>query len=187
MSHSKLLERNSSAHGSLMHGVLIAGLAGAAALALLLSGCSSTDDDARKRLDDLENRVSAIEGHLDEKAEGVVDGADIDKTFSTADSYESYLRHLKDIEKRVTDAAAAADEVAVPDDAKKLPLAYQEAVTPLEDLQDELGHLREAFEVAGGSGGTVSAADLELLNATANDVDSSIDAAIDVVKKRFGV
>lgn len=187
MSHSKLLERNSSAHGSLMHGVLIAGLAGAAALALLLSGCSSTDDDARKRLDDLENRVSAIEGHLDEKAEGVVDGADIDKTFSTTDSYTAYAGYLEDIEKRVADASTAADEVAVPGDAEKLPLAYQQAVTPLEDLQDELGHLEEAFEVSGGSGGSITSDEYASLKATADALNAGIDASIANVKDRFGM
>lgn len=182
MKHSALAGRS-----SLAHGFLIVGLVAAAAAALLLSGCSSTDDDARKRLDDLENRVSAIEGHLDEKAEGVVDGADIDKTFSTTDSYTAYAGYLEDIEKRVADASTAADEVAVPGDAEKLPLAYQQAVTPLEDLQDELGHLEEAFEVAGGSGGSITSDEYASLKATADALNAGIDASIANVKDRFGM
>lgn len=168
-------------------GFLAAGMLGAAVAMLLLSGCSVTDDEARARLDDLETRIGAIEGRLDEGVDGVVDGIDVDKTFSTTDSYASYVAYLEDIDKRVADAAAAADKAAVPGDAEKVPLAYQQAVTPLEDLQDELGHLEDAFEVAGGSGGTITSEEFASLKATADALNADIDSAIGNVKDRFGM
>lgn len=157
---------------------------GAAACALFATGCNTTvGQDVANRMDALEQRVKALEDTAITKFE---EGDYADKTYSDAEAYADYARYLADVEKRVEDASTAAEAASVPADADEKARAYDKAVIPLENLEDELGHLKDAY-VAANANGMVSDDELVQLNGQADVIYANIDNAISQVKTNFGI
>lgn len=162
-------------------------VAGVAALA----GCSGTvGQEITDKMDALEARIveleDKIEGKIDSVAKEEADAGDVAATYSTTGSYADYEGYLKALNKRVVDAVADSEAVEVPSDAAMVPSAFQHAVTPLEALEDEVGHLEDAFEAASAQG-YVTSDELGKLKSKANGIDEALDHAIDKLEKRMGM
>lgn len=159
-------------------------VAGAAACALLATGCNSTvGQDISNRMDALEQRVKALEDTAISKVE---EGEYAVKTYSDTESYSDYARYLADVEKRVEDASTAAEAAKVPADSDEKARAYDKAVLPLENLEDELGHLKDAY-VAAHANGNVTDDELVQLNGQADVIYANIANALTQVKGTFGI
>lgn len=157
----------------------------AAASALLISGCTSTvGEDVTKRLDDLESRVTALEDDVKDKASGNSDSDATVTTYSDMETYDTYSGYLYDLNKRVNEAVTTSEGVIVPSDSSQCPLAFQNAVAPLRDLEDELDQLEDSF-IAASVNGVVTNDELTKLKADADAIEGDIDVAIDSLKARF--
>lgn len=156
----------------------------ACAFALFATGCSSpVGQDVSKRMDDLESRVKILEDKLVTKAD---EGSAAVKTYSDTEDYATYDKYLSDIDKRVDEAAVAAQAVSVPADSAQKMREFDKAVIPLDSLEEELGHLEDAIEAAYANG-YLTDDEYDTLKAGGDNLDTKIDAAVNTVKESFGI
>lgn len=156
----------------------------ACVFALIATGCSSTvGQDVSERIDDLESRVKVLEDKLVTKAE---EASDAVKTYSDTEDYATYDKYLSDIDKRVDEAARAAQAVSVPADSEQKTRVYDEAVIPLDNLDEELGHLEDAIAAAHANG-YLTDDEYYTLKSGGENLAAKIDAAINTVKESFGI
>lgn len=163
---------------------LVAMAALACVFALFATGCSSpVGQDVSKRVDDLESRVKVLEDKLVTKVD---EGSSAVKTYSDTEDYVTYDKYLSDIDKRIDEAAVAAQAVSVPsDDAQKM-REFDKAVIPLDNLDEELGHLEDAVEAAYANG-YLTDDEYATLKSGCENLDAKIDAAVKTVKESFGI
>ncbi len=155
-----------------------------AAGALALAGCSTpVGEDVSKRVKDLEDRVKVLEDKVITKVE---EGHDKDRTYSETENYATYDKYLAEIEKHVSDAVEATAPSSVPTEADKRTEAYDKAVESFEDLEDQLGHLKNAY-VAAKANGAISENELTQLNAYAEKIYGDISMAVANLKSTYGI
>lgn len=156
----------------------------ACSFALFATGCSSpVGQDVSKRMDDLESRVKVLEDKLVTKAD---EGSAAVKTYSDTEDYATYDKYLSDIDKRVDEASVAAQAVSVPSDNDQKMREFDKAVIPLDNLEEELGHLEDAVEAAYANG-YLTDDEYATLKSGGENLDSKIDSAINTVKESFGI
>ncbi len=165
-------------------GAIVALVAMSAVFALFATACTSpVGEDVTKRMDDLEGRVKVLEDKLVTKAD---EGRDTLKTYSDTEDYATYDKYLADLEKRVDDAVVAAGTVSVPSDQDQKMRDFDKAAIPLEDLEEELGHLEDAVESAYANG-YLTDDELQTLKAGCENLDAKIDATVDSLRTSFGI
>lgn len=183
-----------NAHGQVKRSLnrktsVVALLALTSAMLLLATGCSTTlGEEANKRIADLEARIAGLEETIKDSLGTMADdGADeARKVYDDAKDYATYDGYLKDLEKRANEAIEKARGASVSSEASDKAGEFRKATVPLREIEDELGHLEDAF-VSAHANGLVSSDELAKLEKHAEEVEGKIESSFDELKKTFGL
>lgn len=152
--------------------------------ALVLSGCSTAaGEDVAARIDDLEARIKVLEDKVVTVTE---EGIEASRKYSDHDDFATYEACLADIEKRVGEAVVATNPDKIPSDQADREGAYARAVKPFDDLEEDIDHLKDAYEAA-HENGTVSDEELVELNAYSEKIYGDINMAEENLQDAYGI
>ena len=167
--------------------ILLMGVLALAALA----GCSDSDPETQEqenqdfqtvmeKLDALQTQMSDIEAHLG----GEADDDQPQIVMAGVTNAQQFLKQLGELEDRVSAAAVTIDSTVIPESEDERPVAYFQAIAPLEELQADLDLIEDAFITAHGKG-TVNSNELWQLEARKGEIEDMILLAEDSLEFRM--